>query len=421
MNNEDDGKFILGNGLSAKIFAFYNREYQIIGKDTTMAGNKIAKNLIFLHDCHYNRKFIIELKRISGKEILMKEKNIPVEIFRNNSYEKEILEEEKKEIIKQKLETSDGEKLNFINKTFEDRLKLSESENGNLKTLEVDYKQIMEVLDGIIKSQIIDASLIKNIDIENKKIITEMNSYNYEVCISTINLRDFLFLSNKTIETEKLESLDTTITQGTEKEFLIPEISSQDAIIYFPQKNFRFGKIVKRNGICYAEQTGNFKEENSVIIKSARIVRRNLNNNYEGVVFLGRYAEWNPDIRIQDIVRKSSEKIAMQRVWTDQKKFSCNFFDMQEDISLIQNNVKNVSLLMIDEVFSLLGKINWKKHNKEKKLNIDEIKEEWIDCFKYLLTIGIEFGITYEDFLDAYWLKSLKLERKYNVNGTKKM
>jgi len=405
---------ILGNGLSAKIFAFYNREYKIIGKDITMSKDSILSKMIFLQDNPYNRMFLKDIIFISKKPISMVYKNISVVSLGNEEYKIGIEKDERKEILKKKL--TDGERsLSFKDKVFKENSKLSESSYGVLKTIEIDFAEIIEILDSIIEPQIIDRTFIKEIDLDKKIIKTEIKDYEYSSCISTINLNIFYKLCG--ITDKKYETLDTTIVKGTEEEFKIPFIPYDDAIVYFPQKEFEFGKIIKRDKICYAEITGKAKSSEGVFKKDTRLIKENITNDFEDFLFLGRYAEWDPDVKIQDVVKKSSDRNVMQKIWSNQKSFSSLFYDLKEDSDTIQENVKDQSMLLIGEVFSLLENINWKKHAIEKKLELEKIEEELIDIFKYWLTISINLGINFEDFVDAYYKKSRRLRE---LKGGKK-
>jgi len=407
---------ILGTGMTAKIFAFYNREYKIIGKNKSLITDPVLKNLIFLQDNSYNRMFLQDLMNANKNNINYYFKKIDVLVAHKDGYSDIITEEEKSKLINKKLTSVDGKKLEYKNSLFESNLKLAEEKNSVLKTIEVDFEDITKGLEKIVANQIIDETNILNIDLERKLIVTEKATYNYKDCVNTLSLNKFSKLTNK--DFGNLDTLDTTIIEGTEEIFGVLKIPYTDAIVYYPQNEFEFSKIVKRNNKCYAEITGQtikFADEKFVksFSKDARLIKKNIINNYNGLIFLGRYAQWDPDCRIQDIVRRSSDKIAMQNIWSDQKAFSNKFFNMEPDLKLVQNNIKECSMLMMQEIFDLLNNINWKIHGQEKKLDIERIKEEWIDIYKYWLTIGINLGLSYEDFLDAYEKKGIKLKEKY--------
>lgn len=69
---------------------------------------------------------------------------------------------------------------------------------------------------------------------------------------------------------------------------------------------------------------------------------------------------------------------------------------------------------------------NWKNHRKQ-DINIikSNMKEEWVDIFKYWLSIGVLWGFKPENFIDEYYRKSevvrqrYKQEKMLNFNGNK--
>jgi dimeric dUTPase (all-alpha-NTP-PPase superfamily) len=78
--------------------------------------------------------------------------------------------------------------------------------------------------------------------------------------------------------------------------------------------------------------------------------------------------------------------------------------------------VKDYVLHLFSESNSLLDCINWKVGlNDEIKLNREKILEEWIDVFKFFLSIGHLFGFEVRDLVDMYWKKSAKVVEKYKA------
>jgi len=405
-------KIILGNGLTAKIFAFYNREYKIIGEENSLTTEEGTAPLIFLQYNPYNIKFIQDLSETVGKQIPFTIKNFDILCSDKGEYIRDMTKEDKLKIISKKLTETGGKKLNFIHPLFQS-IAMSEESHGILKIIDINFKDVIKLLNEVISSQIICKERIKSIVTDFKIIYTDTKAFEYDSCVSTISIDKLYILCG--VESHGFDTLDTTVVKGTEHELGINLIPYENAIIYFPQENIEFSKVIKRDGICYAEITGDslvFK--NGIKSHATRIVKKSLPFVFPGIVFLGRYAEWNPDIRIQDIIRRSSEKTIMQEIWNDQKAFSSRYFNYEPNIDILQRNIKECVLLLQRESFDLLECINWKVHSNNKiKLDYEKIKEEWIDIYKYWLTIGINLGINYEEFVDAYNKKSKRL----NENG----
>jgi hypothetical protein len=85
MNN-----YILGYGIAAKIFAFYNPEYKIIGKNKSATKDAIANKFITLQYNPYNLMLLKDLEFRTGEKIDYKLKNLEVRYFNDeqNIYEK---------------------------------------------------------------------------------------------------------------------------------------------------------------------------------------------------------------------------------------------------------------------------------------------------------------------------------------------
>lgn len=86
----------------------------------------------------------------------------------------------------------------------------------------------------------------------------------------------------------------------------------------------------------------------------------------------------------------------LEHLWESQKDFNQNFVDFDKlDFEKRQSLTKDYILHMISETNSLLEEINWKMHHKKSKdVNRRELILEWIDVFKYWLSIGLVWGIT---------------------------
>jgi len=92
----------------------------------------------------------------------------------------------------------------------------------------------------------------------------------------------------------------------------------------------------------------------------------------------------------------------------EQKKFQRNFYspekiDEKEKVILTKETV----LCLHKEVDEVLDTTNWKLHrNLNKKTNKEEIKEEIIDCFKYLLNLCVIWNISEKEIEDSFIKKS---------------
>ena len=419
VRNNRRGNIILGNGLSAKIFAFYNREFQIIGPEGEQVDSPLFRNFLFLQNNVHNRKFLSDLEVVSGEQINFLIKQANVVFYDGEQYVSTADDATKRNIIEKKLTDTDGNRLDFTSKVFETGLRLSEEQGGLLSYIDVDFLDIRRVLDKVIHNQVLLRGMVTDIDINERRLgVSGIHSEAdccYDVCVSTIPADVFWKLSK--VDKGVFRALDTSLLVGDEEKLDIPRIPFENAIAYFPQENYEFSKVVKRGNICCAEITGHSKMfDDAVVFKRTRLMRELRNIPPRNVIFLGRYAEWNPEVRIQDVIRRSCSKNIMHAIWYDQRDFSGNFFVFDENLATIQSNIKEMLLLMSNESYDLLNSINWKKHHEvAKKLDYEKIKEEWIDIYKYWLSIGINLGISFEDFVDIYVKKSEQLYDKFGV------
>lgn len=398
--------------MSAKIWAFYNREYSIIGPENKQMTSGISQNLMFLQENNFNLGFLADLIRISKQDIKYTIKSIDVLTYSDRTFKFSTTEHEKLAIINKKLTDTSGKKLQFSKSIFQDVV-LSEEKNNLLRVIEVNFSDINTALDKVISAQVLSRSKI--VRITPQEVFTDIaDSYAYEQIINTIPYN--FFYTAYTGKACDFGRLDTTIIQGTEQDFGIEPIPYETAIVYFPEERYQFSKIVKRNGICYAEITGLVdmpieKLNRAEVIKNSRLVKTPI-TEFPNIVQLGRFAEWNPDIRIQNIVERSSNKTIMHKIWQDQKEYTGKYFDFTQDLKLVQENIKELSLLMNAKTFSLLEKINWKRHKEQHKLDINQVHDELIGIYQYWLSICLNLGVSFEEFTDIYNKKMKKLLQK---------
>jgi len=408
---EKVGKIVLGNGLAAKVFAFYNREYSIIGPENDYATDEISNSTFFLHTNSWNKAFLEDLERESGKPIPSSIKKAEVlQLDDQGRLRRVITDKERQRIIDKKLTDHTGTKLQHKDSIFKKEENLSCAQDSSLEFIDVDLAEIVNRLDGIIADQVYSRDLVTELYPDKKILVTSGGAHiEYDKCISTIPADIFYKLTGHEF---REKTLDTTIIPGTYS----PVSNGPKPSIIYIMNDDDLCKVIKRNKKDYCEFTGVKAHPDAKVIKRARLVKSDNMKFYKDIIFLGRYAQWDPHIRLEDVIRRSSSKTVLQDIFDEQREFSARYFDFEENIDDLQSNIKNITLLMQDEMFSLLNEINWKLHKPQKsKLDFDKIKEEWIDIFKYWLTIGVNLGMSPEDFVDAFYKKSKKL--KGEING----
>ena len=105
----------------------------------------------------------------------------------------------------------------------------------------------------------------------------------------------------------------------------------------------------------------------------------------------------------------------LEKIWKDQKEFNKNFIDYENMIEKEKvEQLKEYSLMLIDEVMELVRETNWKAHRKDNSYMINSnVKEELIDIFKYWLSIGLIWDLDVESFIEEYHRKSSVVEQRF--------
>lgn len=108
--------------------------------------------------------------------------------------------------------------------------------------------------------------------------------------------------------------------------------------------------------------------------------------------------------------------IELQNMWKSQKLFNSNFVDF-DNLSLKdkQEFTEKYVLHLLSEANSLLDTVNWKMHHKDNAVSVnrENIMLELIDVWKYLLSIGLLWDLTPEEFCEKYFEKSKLVEQRY--------
>lgn len=106
----------------------------------------------------------------------------------------------------------------------------------------------------------------------------------------------------------------------------------------------------------------------------------------------------------------------LKLIWSRQKSFNRNFVDFDNlSNEELQSFTKEYSLHLSSEVFSLLEKINWKINHRRDEIEINrrDVILEWIDIFKYWLSIGLLWDFSEKDFIKYFNEKSDLVEQRF--------
>ncbi|MFZ5932530.1 MAG: hypothetical protein ACOYT7_00370 [Patescibacteria group bacterium] len=408
MNNNT--KFIIGGGISGLIFAYYNRDYQIISPDVGgKLKNDYLTSTILLHDTTETKRLISDL----GLDL--KPKTHLIRYYYKGKVLESIPVNLKETMIAKKLTPWDELK----------NLKLEiQITDATLSTNDIYIPVFRTQIFKIIKALAKEVKIIKDkvIRITPEEIVTEKARYEYSEIVSTIPAPVFWELYGRKRDLKYIPETFLSETNQTK------DYNLHWDLIYFLDKNVPYTRVnkYKENKYLYEFTGAVSKTEARKLLPNLNILHlfvdpygiiiTDLNNIPPPKVrFLGRFATWNHSHKIQDVVRESLARYDFVSLWNKQKDFNSNFFDFNiKDIELQQKLTKDFVLHVEDEAHELLSEINWKMAQYRIK-DVDRAKllEEWIDIFKYWLGIGNVWGFTLEDFFNEFWRKSKIVDERY--------
>ena len=112
----------------------------------------------------------------------------------------------------------------------------------------------------------------------------------------------------------------------------------------------------------------------------------------------------------------------LKEIFKEQKDFQKNFYnpDNMTDEEKV-NYSKEFILCAHRELGEILNILPWKSHRnlENTDINLDELKEEIIDSFKFLLNLCIIWGVDADDFENLFFKKSKIVRKRYKEEFNK--
>jgi hypothetical protein len=407
-------KIILGAGLSGLCAAYYNPEYEIISEDIGgYAATDYGKTSVFLQ-YHKETEELLEDLGIEAENSA-----IPIHYYKNSTRVKNYSDTDIMKVINSKL--TNYETFESIGACSLDDIKVpklaEDRGDGQLSIINVDMGELVSVLKEKVENRITFGSVS---NISSEKVEGDFGSKQYKHLISTIPASIFWKLYSS--EHCKLEFKSLPITVAETNTPPVQEKIPEHAIMYFCDRgyhkciSYKEGYFYEFTGIVsdktIQEALPDMADFDTLVYNNARLNFVSGNIPPKKVMFLGRFAEWNKDHRIENTVKSCLNKYPLSSIWSSQKSFNQRFVDFGCDNNTRQAITKDYIIHLSAEMVSLLNEINW-KINKEscmKDINYQKLQEEWIDVYKYWLSIGILWGISPEDFIKAYWNKTDYIE-----------
>ena len=401
-------KYCLGLGISSLIFNKYNPEFKIIGPKEDLGGklkNDFMKNTILLHDTKESQELLKDL------EIEIKKVTHLIKYVENNTIHSQI------SLIK---------KLAFIIKKMnDDKFKIDDvklsTDDYFIPILQVDFNEIIEKLSKDI--HIIDEKVIR---ITSNEIITEKNRYEYSEIVSTLPANIFwdLYYEKRNLEFKKVP---VTFVLADE----LPTVLRNETfnLAYFIDKNIKYTRINKLDNNYLYEFSGeiNCEEVKQYLPKNANIINYYVDNcgiivdNLDNIPptnikFIGRFANWSHAYKINDSIKASKWSYDFQHLWNIQKTFSnkvINFNDLKTSDKK-EELTQSFILHLLEELSEILRETNYKKHSKHIEVDVEKLKEECVDLFKYLLNILLVWDVDAKEFSELFIKKSKIVDERFD-------
>ncbi len=110
-----------------------------------------------------------------------------------------------------------------------------------------------------------------------------------------------------------------------------------------------------------------------------------------------------------------SSRSPLDPIWKDQAEFNQHFFPPSGTFEEQSRQTKEFVLCIMSELDELLRAIKWKSHRRTNvKPNVDQIRNELTDIWKYLISLALVWKVSPEDMLRDYWRKSMVCRQRYS-------
>ena len=414
--NRDGGKFVIGGGLSGLIHAFYNPEFKVISPNVggRLSGKNPISNVTFLHADPMTQKLLRDLG------IETKTSTVCIKYIKAGRVTSVIQECDKVSTIRRKLGKPDFAPSD---------LKLS-TDDYYIKTLDVDIEDMIRRLSESIGGNLMSGNVIR---VTDSTIVTTDTTYEYDRIVSTIPADVFWSLYHK--ESEPKLALERGSTTYALCDALPEEVDANDSwgMVYVVDESHPYVRISRRRketkGMYLYEFPGSFtaNEVKTMVPKEAAVIRMWVDpraivwtdkNNIppRNVLFSGRFAQWDHSVKIGDVVRQAVFDCDFRSVWNRQMSFARKFYDFNRvgvDQAYRESVTKDLVLHLYPEVAEILDGVNYKMHRERHEVDVDAVRMEIVDVFKYVLNLMLVWGIDAQGLFDLFDKKSTIVEGRY--------
>lgn len=358
-------KYVYGTNVDACIFAFYNSNYQLINSSHIYPENTTITRIldvairVFVNP--YTEKLLTDL----GLPLDTKKLKISKNISDND-------------ILTDKITVSDTGVSLPLNALYSTKdILIGKAEQEELNIYCVKFSTLKTALYSAVKDRIILDPIKFNPDDE------------FISCIP----------NNKAAEmgigVEKVPTLPSTFCLHNTDIYYEPEIVYDHGV-----------RIFYDDGCIITEKTG--ETAGDLVIRESRIQPDFYHNYPKNIEPLGRFAENNPEHRIEDTIKRALlDSNVVYKLFQDQKVINKQYQDFPRTLEDKQKQTEKFFLHINRKACQLLDNVNWRINEPSMPVSRKEIVEDWCDMFKYWLSIGLVWEIDWKELLE-------ELDRKTN-------
>lgn len=299
--------YIIGGGISGLIFAFYNQNFTIIEQEKYQGGQlkeRFPLGPRFLQYDEYSTKLLNDLGIKSDVKL------VKIGYFFKGAFYDSCPEDMRKLYY---------EKTRFVKSDNVPDSVMSDNQNA-FYYFDVDFS---EVIDKLSKNVKIIHKKVTEIDLFNKTIVVK-NKKNFKVNIQLDYNR--LATTISALFFEKLCGISNNSLRCGSKIFSLHNKSDLYGYdncnydyVYYPEKKYRFNRVtIFGDQVIIEYTTPNMSGDVSVndmyfnakqvkTLKGVQILSGQISNYGQNVIPVGRLANWNHDIKINDVIKQSIE------------------------------------------------------------------------------------------------------------------
>jgi hypothetical protein len=325
-------KYLLGAGMSALVFAYYNPGYRIISPEV---GGKLSqsfmKNTIYLHESPEAIEFLNEVG------IPFTKRTHTIKYCKGGVIQREIYMLDKIAFIKKK--------MNDVN--FEVKDSTLSTRDYYQSVLQFDWQELIKKLSE--KIEIISEEVIR---ITDKEIITNKTSYEYDEIVSTIPAPVFwkLYHQSKNLE---FKSLPVTFALADSVPGIL--VGTPFDLLFFIDNKYKFNKINCLDGQYLYEFSGELTQDEVkaclpkgttisgyYVDKEGIIITNKDNTPPMNIRFLGRLAEYDHSVKINDIIKSFNNLNNLNDILNLQKDFFDEVDKFYEKYKIFQERLNKI-------------------------------------------------------------------------------